>query len=97
MVPDPGYIERMMDQLFNDAVEEGEAIKICRRRDGTEGTIRFVPMKSSMMDISSTRVRKVIELALPQEQLLKELQQLVLYPEILLELISQKCSLQTIA
>ena len=86
-----------MDQLFNDAVEEGEAIKICRRRDGTEGTIRFVPMKSSMMDISSTRVRKVIELALPQEQLLKELQQLVLYPEILLELISQKCSLQTIA
>jgi hypothetical protein len=49
------------------------------------------------MDLSSTQVRKVIKLALPQEQLLKELQQLVFYPEILLELVSGKCSLQTIA
>jgi hypothetical protein len=97
LVPDPGCIERTVDQLFNDDIEEGKAIKICRRRDGSEGTIRFVPTRLSTMDLSSTQVRKVIKLALPQEQLLKELQQLVFYPEILLELVSGKCSLQTIA
>lgn len=96
LVPDPASIERMVDQLFNKAVKEGEAIRICCRRDDAECTIRFVPMTSSMMDMSSTRVREVIKLDLLQEQLLRELQQVVLYPEILLELISQKCSLQTI-
>jgi hypothetical protein len=97
VVSDPDCIKRIVDHLFNDAIKEGEAIKICRQRDGAEGTIRFIPTKSRMMDISSIRIREVIKLALPQEQLLKELQQLVLYPEILLELILQKCSLQTIA
>jgi hypothetical protein len=91
VVLDPECIERTVHQLFDHAVEEGEAVKICRRRDDPEGTIRFVPMKSSKTEISSTRVREVIKRALSQEQLIKELQQLVLYPEILLGLVSGKC------
>ncbi|KAN0089981.1 hypothetical protein V8E51_018560 [Hyaloscypha variabilis] len=87
---DPDCIERMVEHFFNDAVEEGKAIKICRRKDGAEGTVRFIPTKSRMTDMSSTRIREIIKLAPPQEQLLKELQQLVLYPKILLELISRK-------
>lgn len=91
MTPDPDCIKRMVDLLFNEAVEEGEAIRICRRKDDPDSRIRFVPMKSRMMDMSSTRVREVIRSNLPQKELLKELQQLVLYPEILRELISLKC------
>lgn len=41
-----------------------------------------------MIDISSTQVREVVKLHLPEEQLLEELQQLVLYSEILLDLLS---------
>jgi hypothetical protein len=90
VVPDPELIERTVRQLFDHAVEEGEPIKTCRRRDDPEGTIRFVTTKSSTTEISSTRVREVIEHALSQEQLVKGLQQLVLYPEILVMLISWK-------
>ena len=58
--------------------------------DTPECSIRFLPIKSKMMDMSSTRAREVIQLALPQEQLLRRLQQLILSPDILLELIARE-------
>ena len=39
VVLDHDSIKRIVDQLFNDAIKEGEAIKICRRRDDLEGII----------------------------------------------------------
>jgi hypothetical protein len=90
MTLDPHYIERMVDVLFEGAVEEGEAIRICRRRDDPAFTIRFVPIKSRMIEMSSTRVREAIQSNISQERLLRELQNLVMYPEILLEFIPRK-------
>lgn len=80
----------MVDGLFQEAVEKNNSIRACRRRDYPESTIRFVPTKSTTIDISSTRVRESIQLNIPHEQLLIELQELVLFPEVLLELLTRK-------
>jgi hypothetical protein len=86
----------MMDDVFNSAVEDGKATRVCRPIDDPDCTITFIPKKSTMMEISSTKVREVIRRNLPREQLRKELQKFVSYPDTLIEVLaerSERCSL----
>lgn len=80
----------MVDALFEDAIEENNSVAVCHRRGFPESTIRFVPAKSKMADLSSTRVREIIQSNVSHEQLFKNLKNLVLSPEILLELLAKK-------
>ena len=85
-----------MDELSQEAVQENNSIQVCRRRrrdyseSESESTIRFVPAAYLTPNLSSTRVRETIQSNIPHEQLLKELQELVMFPEILLELLASK-------
>ena len=80
----------MVDAQFEDAIEENNSIAVCHRRGCPETTIRFVPAKSQMMDFSSTRVREIIQSNVSHKQLFKNLQKLVMSPEILLEMLGEK-------
>lgn len=88
--PDPDCVKRLRDQLFHVAVQEGRAVKVCRRRDDQQYTLRFIPTKPSMSSISSTRVREVLRNT-PTDQLQAELKDLVLSPELLQVFVTESC------
>ena len=95
-----------MDELFQEAVKENNSIRVCRRRrprwrnhseseseseSESDSTIRFVPATySTPLNLSSTGVREIIQRNLPHEQLLRELQALVRFPGILLDMLASK-------
>jgi hypothetical protein len=90
MIADPNCVERMANETFDEAVKESEAIRVCRRSDRPERTIRFIPMKSAMENMSSTRIRNMIQRHTRSKHLAKELQELVLYPELLVEMLKKR-------
>jgi hypothetical protein len=89
-ITDPNCVQRMANETSDSAVEESKAVRVCRRSDRPACTIRFIPMKSTMEDMSSTRIRGVIQRHTRSKYLAKELQELVLYPELLVEMLKER-------
>lgn len=81
----------MVGDLSKETFDESNSIAVCRHRDFPEWTIRFVPANgATMKNVSSTRVRGIIQSNVRQEQLLKDLEELVLSPETLIEMLAEK-------
>jgi hypothetical protein len=78
VTPDSGCIKRIVDLLFEKAVQEGEAIWVRGNKLGTYHTIHTHGIKDHGKEFHNES--EIIELNLPQEQLLRGLQKLVWYP-----------------
>lgn len=69
---------------------EDEPVRVCRKIEDAHCTVRFLPTKSTMENMSSTQVQEIIKSNPSPEQLHLILKDLVLYPDILLAFVLQK-------
>lgn len=57
---DPGQIERLLDEIYEESVANTHIIRVCNRTDAPGSTIRFVPRKGKQLNTSSTLIRNIV-------------------------------------
>ncbi|PVH94174.1 hypothetical protein DM02DRAFT_602932 [Periconia macrospinosa] len=86
---EPNYLEHLIDDIRSEHKDEMNAIRVCARKGVIKDTIRFISSKDQVDDISSTRIRQIIEAGTP-ETLQDRLESFALNPDILLNIIQTR-------
>ncbi|KAI9668926.1 MAG: hypothetical protein M1829_005238 [Trizodia sp. TS-e1964] len=86
---DPRYRERQTILRYCAAFNAGQGLHTCRRESCLLNIVRFIKAQAAPLKMSSSLVREVVRLH-PPELLRKLLKNLVLYPDILMEMLAAK-------
>ncbi|KAI9656996.1 MAG: hypothetical protein M1829_000353 [Trizodia sp. TS-e1964] len=84
----PHYCWRAQLDYFDEARKDAQRIRTCRATTNSSFFVRFVQAQSAPAKISSMLVRKELQSDLSPRERLARLENLVVYPHILLEMVS---------